>query len=292
MANTIGTSTLSEVWRIKYMKNTLETNLRKAMVAEAIFNKDTSGSYYIANPYGNQPTASVAAIAGTYAISTVTTTDDTLTVTEQVSYGEHIFKFEEFLSRVDLWMSRVDELSYAVAQRADQWILNEVLEASTSTYTTPAGGFTTAGNFITILANCLSKVAGFSQLYRGTFLVVENTDLVGIIPAMANNGFSMADLVLKNGFLDSYMGVDVYVVRTGTFVDATTTTASGTKTWTNNGLRMFGIKNVATFAMPGGINVDEKKVTLKTGRELSVWADIGGKLWTPFTDLIVEITIV
>ena len=95
MANTIGTSTLSEVWRIKYMKNTLETNLRKAMVSEAIFNIDRSGLYYLANPYGNQPTASVATMAGTYAVSTVTTTDDTLTVTDQVTYGEHIFQFEE-----------------------------------------------------------------------------------------------------------------------------------------------------------------------------------------------------
>ena len=63
MPATIGTSTLSETWRIKYMKSTLETNLRKAMVAKAIFNEDTSGAYYIANPYGNQPTASVAAMA-------------------------------------------------------------------------------------------------------------------------------------------------------------------------------------------------------------------------------------
>ena len=200
------------------MKSTLETNLRKAMVAEAIFNKDTSGSYYIANPYGNQPTPSVAAIAGTYAVSTAETTDDTLTITEQVTYGEHIFEFEQLLSRVDLWMSRVDELSYAVAQRADQWVLNEILANATGTYSTPAGGFTTAGNFITILAALLSKVAGYSQQYKGTFLVVENTDLAGIIPAMATNGFSMADTVLNNGFVSSYMGIDIYVLRTGTFI--------------------------------------------------------------------------
>jgi len=291
MANTIGTSTLSEVWRIKYMKNTLETNLRKAMVSEAIFNIDRSGLYYLANPYGNQPTASVATMAGTYAVSTVTTTDDTLTVTDQVTYGEHIFQFEDLLARIDLWMSRVDELSYAVAQRADAWALNEVLANATSTYTTPVGGFTTAGNLITILGNLLSKVAGYSDAYKGTFLVVENTDLAGIIPAMGLNGFSMADSVLKNGFMSSYMGIDFYVVRTGTFIDATTTTASGTKTWTNDARRLFGVKNVATVAMPGGVTVDEKKVTLKTGKELSVWMNIGAKVWTPKADLFVDITI-
>lgn len=291
MAATIGTSTLSEVWRLKYMKNTLETNLRKAMVAKDIFVEDTSGSYYLANPYGSQPTASVATMAGTYALTAYTTTDDTLTVTDQVTYGEHIYQFEELLARVDLWMSRVDELSYAVAQRADNWILNEVLSNSTGAYTTPVGGFTTAGNLITILGNLLSKVAGYSQLYKGTFLVIENTDLPGIIPAMATNGFSMSDTVLKNGFVTNYMGIDFYVVRTGTFTNETTTTVSGSKTWTNSGRRMFGVKNVATYAMPGGVTVDEKKVTLKTGRELSCWANIGAKLWTPFVSLVVNITI-
>lgn len=291
MANTIGTSTLSETWRIKYMKSTLETNLRKAMVAREIFNVDESGSFYIANPYGNQPTASVAAIAGTYAVSTVTTTDDTLTVTEQVTYAEHIFEFEQLCARVDLWMSRVDELSYAVAQRADAWVLNEILESSTGTYSTPAGGFTTAANVITILSNLLGKVAGYSETYKGLFLVIESTDLPGVIQAAGSNGFTMADMTLRNGWVTSYMGIDIYCVRTGTFIDATTTTASGTKTWTNAGLRMFGVKGVATYACPGGINVDEKKVTLKTGKELSVWMNIGAKLWTPKSDLIVEITL-
>ncbi|WP_460315432.1 hypothetical protein, partial [Staphylococcus aureus] len=83
------------------MKSTLETNLRAAMVSRAIFNVDESGSFYIANPYGSQPTATVAAIAGTYSVSTATTTDDTLTITDQVTYAEQIKQFEQLLSRVD-----------------------------------------------------------------------------------------------------------------------------------------------------------------------------------------------
>ena len=80
-------------------------------------------------------------------------------------------------------------------------------------------------------------------------------------------------------------------MRTGTFIDATTTTASGTKTWTNATNRLFGVKNVATIAMPGGVSVDEKKVTLKTGRELSVWMNVGAKVWTPKAALLVDITL-
>ncbi len=292
MANTIGTSTLSETWRIKYMKDTLEVALRKAMVSKAIFNVDESGSYYIANPYRNQPVASVAAIAGTYALTAFTTTDDTLTVTEQVTYGEHIYEFERSLARVDLWATSVDELSYAVAQRADAYVLNEVLANAGTTYSTPAGGFTTASNWPVILANLLSKVAGYSSAFSQFFLVLENTDLVGVLQSQMNSGFNFSDQALRNGLISNQANVDIYMVRTGTFVDATTTTASGTKTWTNNGKRMFGVKNVATYAMPGGVHEDEKSVTIKTGKELSVWMNIGAKLWATKTALIVAITIV
>ena len=51
MANTIGTSTLSEVWRINYMKSKLELALRTALVAEEICQVDRTDSYYLANPY-------------------------------------------------------------------------------------------------------------------------------------------------------------------------------------------------------------------------------------------------
>jgi hypothetical protein len=46
-------------------------------------------------------------------------------------------------------------------------------------YTTPTGGFTTAANINEIMANLISKVAGFSEAYNGLFLVIENTDIVG-----------------------------------------------------------------------------------------------------------------
>jgi hypothetical protein len=273
------------------MKDTLEVALRKSMVSRAIFNVDESGSYYIANPYRNQPTASVAAIGGTYAVSPFTTTGDTLTVTEQVTYGEHIYEFEESLTRVGLWASSVDELSYAVAVRADAYVLNEVLANAGESYDTPVGGFTTAANWTKILSNLISKVAGYSQAFSSFFLVVENTDLVGILDSQMNTGFNFADSALRNGLIGNQANVEIYMVRTGTFVDATTTTASGTKTWTNSGKRMFGVKNVATYACPGGVHVDEKKVTLKTGRELSVWMNIGAKLWATKTNLICAITI-
>lgn len=293
MANTIniaGTA-LSSVWREKYLKSTLEHYLRKALVAEAICVVDRSDSKYIQNPYVGQVTASVTSMAGTYAVTAFTTTDETLEVSDQVTYAEHLYEFETTMSRFDLWADRVDEIGAAIATAIDKWVLNTTLSEAGTSYTTPAGGFTTAANFVNIMGALLSKVAGYAENTKGTFLVVENTDLAGIIPAMGANGFSTADSALRNGFMNSYMGTDIYVVRTGTFATATANTTAGTKTWTNSGHRMFGVKGVAMYACPRGIHYDEKGVTLKTGRELSVWANVGSKLWTPKAALIVDIEI-
>jgi len=226
-------------------------------------------------------------MAGTYTVDTATTVDDTCTVSDQVESAVHLYEFEQTLSRADLYQSFVDDMTACVAVSIDKFVLNKVLDGATTTYSTPAGGFTTPGNINQIIADLCGKVAGYSDAYKGLFLVIENTDLSGFIQAGMSSGFSFADMTLNNGFAGRYGGVDVYVVRTGTFVTATV----GTLTATNSGHRLFGVKNVATYAAPRGIQYDEKKVTQKTGREIVVWANIGAKVWTPKAALLVDITI-
>jgi len=104
---------------------------------------------------------------------------------------------------------------YAVAFGIDKFVLNNLCEDATGSYSTPSGGFTTAANINTIMANLVSKVAGYQDAYKGLFLVIENTDIVGFAIAGATNGFSMADAVLRNGFMNEWMGVEIYVVRSG-----------------------------------------------------------------------------
>ena len=132
---------------------------------------------------------------------------------------------------------------------------------------------------------------GYAQSYNGLFLVIENTDVPGFIQAQAASGFSYADAALNNGFMTSYMGVDIYVVRTGLFEDLTASGAAGSKTWTNSGHRVFGVKNVATYAAPRNITYDEKGRTGYTGREISTVGYIGFMFWTPVYDLGVDITL-
>lgn len=266
--------------------------LRKALIAEKICEVDRSNSFYIHNPYSNQPTASVAAVDGSYSVTAWTTTEDTLTITDEVTYGEHIYDFERILTHFDMFATRTDEQAFAVATAIDKWVLNCMLDGATSTYSTPSGGFTTAANVAVIISNLISKVSGYADIYKGLFLVIENTDLPGVLQASASSGFSFADAALNNGYVTSFMGVDIHVVRTGTFVDATTTTVSGSKTWTNSGHRLFGVKNVSTYAQPGGLRFEEKGVTLKTGVEFVTYGYVGIKVWSQKAALLCDITLV
>lgn len=261
--------------------------LRNALVCAKICQVDSSDNYRIQNPYSNQPTATVQATAGTYSVTAWTQTDDTLTVTDEVVYSEQIFDFERVLNNYDLFADRMDNQNYAVAYQIDKYVLNNIGSGATGAYTTPVGGFTTAANLNVIMSNLISKVAGFATAYNGLFLVVENTDLTGIIQAQAQNGFSFADAALNNGFMAGYMGVDIYVVRSGTFVTATI----GSTSVTMASKRLFGVKNVSTYASPRGIQFIEKEVSGKTGKEIATVGLIGAKVWAQNAGLLVAITL-
>jgi len=282
MANTISTKS----YRDKYRQSTLEQALRNMLVAEKICQVDRSDLKTLQNPYGSQASATVQAIAGTYSVADFTLTDDTLTVNNEVIVAEHVYDFESSLSQFDLFASRFDEQTYAVALKIDRFVLNNLCEDGTGAYTTPAGGFT-AANVNTILSNLGGKLAGYADVYKGLFLVIENTDVPGFIEAQMTSGFSFADSALNNGFLTSQAGFDIYVVRTGTFASETL----GTTTYTNSGHRVAGVKGVATYAAPRGLKFEEKQVSGKTGMETVTFGYIGFKLWAPKTDLVIDITL-
>lgn len=283
MANTLSTKT----YRDKYRLANLDTLLRAALVAEKVCIVDRSGVKTIQNPYGNQPTVTVQAIAGTYSVSNYTTTDDTLTVSDEFIVAEQVFDFEQTLTVFDIFADRTDEQAYAVATAIDQYVINSLALGATSTYSTAVGGLAQASNVNTIMSNLISKVAGYADTYKGLFLIIETTEIPGIIQASATNGFSFADAALQNGWMTSYMGVDIYVVKAGTYVSATI----GTKTFANAGHRVFGVKNTATYAAPQGVMFDEKGVSGKTGKEVVTFGYIGAKVWATKAPLMVNITL-
>lgn len=287
MANTLSTKTL----RDKYRKSQVTQALVNAVVAEKVCIVDSSDLKTISSPYISAVTTTVQAVAGTYSVAAMTTNDDTLTVADEFIAATHIFHFEQATSNFDLFFTAHQALSNSLVQAVDKWVVNCLCEDGTGALNTPAGGFTTAANFIQILAGIQSKVAGYADALNGVYLIVENTDLVGILQSQAASGFNFADTALRNGLVASMLGVDIYVVRSGTFADETTSTVSGTKTWTNSGHRVAGIKNVATYARPRWMTFEEKGVTGKTGQEVAAVCYAGFKQWTPTAALTIDITI-
>jgi hypothetical protein len=271
MAATLSTKTLRE----RYRQSSLDKLLRKVLIAEKVCTVDRGDNYKIHNPYSSQPTVTVQALTGTYSPANFSTIDDTLTVTDEFIVSEHIFDFEDVISDFNLFANRIDEQNFAVAAKIDSFVLNNLCADAAGAYTTPVGGFTTAANVNLIFSNLTSKVMGFADAYRGQYIILENTDMPGIIQAGATNGFNLADQVLNNGQVGRWMGVDIFVARTGTFTSETV----GTKTWTNDGHRIFGVKGCATYAAPRGIQMREMEVSGKTGKELTTWGYIGFKLW-------------
>ncbi len=292
MANTFGTSTTSKALRDKYRANQIQLALKNQLVAEKVCLVDNSDLNTISSPYLSAMTATVQAKAGTYTTGdNLTTTDEQLTVSDEVIAVTHIYDFETVTSNFDLFFTAQQEMTNKIGMAIDKYVVNNLCEDGTGTYTTPAGGFTTSANVLTIISNIISKCAGYADAMEGLYVIVENTDLTGIIPAAASSGFTYADSVLNNGRVASILGVDIYVVRSGTFVDATTTTASGSKTWTNAGHRVGGVKRVSTYASPRGIHFEEKGVTQKTGMEVVGIGYIGFKQWTPTATLTIDITL-
>lgn len=287
MANTLSTKTL----RDKYRAAQIQQALRNAVVAERVCIVDRTELKTISSPYITAVSTVVQAVVGTYSPAAITTNDDTLTVADEFIAATHIFDFEQSTANFDLFYTANVAMTNSVVTAIDKWVVNNLCEDGTGSYTTPVGGFTTPANVAVILSNLISKVSGYADSMNGLYVIVENTDLTGIIQSQISNGYSYADAALNNGFVTNMMGVEIYVVRSGTFVDETTSTVSGSKTWTNLGHRVGGVKKVSTYAYPRGLHFEEKGVTGKTGMEVAAIGYVGFKQWTPTAALTIDITL-
>lgn len=282
-------NSVSFALRHKYFQSGLQQALRNALVSEAIFRVDRSDLKTIENPYiSTGGTVTHQAVTGTYSVSALATTEDSLSVADEIIVPTHVFDFESRTANFNLITDFLDDMIYQVTYQVDKFVLNKMLDIATGTYTTPGGGFTTPSNIPVICSNLLSKVAGYAGgLAANPFLVIESTDIVGFAQAQVASGFSYADAALRNGFMSNYMGIDIYVIRTGTFVTATL----GTLSAVNSGHRLFGLKNLGLFASPRGVQYEEKSVSGKTGKEVVAWAYVGAKIWAPHLPLFVDITL-
>lgn len=270
------------------MPNLLQEVLHNALVAVKVCDTDTSNVKYISNPYGSAASVTQQAIAGTYSVAAFTSTDDDLTVSEEFVWAEQIYDFEKVAQIADIKNSRMQEAMAQVATAIDKYVVNALCNVGTGAYTTPVGGFTTPANINKIFGDLQGKFAGYADTFKGLYIILESTDVTGLVQAGMANGFSFADAWLNNGLLGSYGGFDLYIVRAGTFVTATL----GTLVVTNAGHRVAGVKNITTYAMPGQqMQWMEKEVSGKTGVECALVAYAGFRGWFQKLVLTVNITI-
>lgn len=275
-------------YRKQWMPNLFQEYLFKAAIIKPLVDYRTDNVKYIENPYGSAGTVTQnSSIVGTYSVGTFSVTADTLTVTEEFVWSEHVYSFEKIASVADVKGARMRDAMGQLAYAVDKWALNELCDKGTGAYTTPAGGFS-ATNTLTIAANLASKCVGFATNYSQKYIVIEPTDLPGVLLAMFGNGFASSDRALNNGFLNHWADFDWYVAGASTFVTATL----GTTAYTNSGHRVAGVKGMATLLMPAGEMVwMEKEVTGKTGVELALASYGGMKVWAQKAALTVDITL-
>lgn len=285
----MSTNTLSDyTYRRKYAQSMLAKQLRTSTVAFDILKVDSSNSKLINSPFLVGSTPSMGALSGTYSVGSFTSTDDQLTVNKEIVNSTHIHDFEERLSEFNLMADVIENLTRDNKVLVDKWALNSLCGAAGSTYSTAAGGFTTGALTLKIFTDLVASVSGYEQAVDGKlFIVLENTEMGGVLNAGATNGFTVADKVLYTGRVKNFLGVDIYPVRAGTFVSATV----GGDVFTNAAKRVFGVKGMATIAMPRDVMYEEKGVSGKTGKEVVVYGYTGFKLWTPTAALVTRITV-
>jgi hypothetical protein len=274
-------------WNAKWFQTNLQETLKAALVCEKICRVDNSDEMYIWNPYGSAPTTVVQAIIGTYVPATYTSAVDTLTVAYEFIVSEHIYHFEQVMQHGDIRQSRTDEMMASVATAIDKYVLNVLCDLGMGALSTPAGGFTTPSNVNKVFGDLWTKWAGYSDSFRGLYIVLEAADITGVIQAGAASGWSYADAWLKNGLMTTHMGIDVYVVKDSTFVTDTIGSA-----FTNSGHRVAGVKGVTTYASPRGITYEEKSIGGSTGIEVVLVGYCGVGVWYQKKALTVDITIV
>jgi hypothetical protein len=271
MANTLSNRTFRDELR----STTMQEILHSATVTEAIADVDRSGRKVIQNPYPSTPSVVIQALAGTYTPATFTTTDDALTVSQEIILSEHVYDFEESLSSFDLFQNRVENMAWKAKDKLDTYVLSTVLGTSSIGTLAVTGGFASFG-VLKALGQLQGLVAGYSTSQSDVFLVIESTDVAAFIAAQVSNGFNMADMALKNGFMGNYLGVDVYVVRSG-------------QSPSNH--RLAGIKRKFTVALPVEWKQEEKGVSGLTGKEIVMYGYTGVKVWNNNLPLIIDVQI-
>lgn len=218
MANTIADGTTAQHWMPK-----VQRELRKRSVALGIADVYSGADRIIHNPYTSSPVGSDGTVSSaSYSVTDFTNADDTLTVNRRADVAEHIDQIEMLQQRYDLAMQRAERHSYVVRDKVDQYALNlpvsmsGVADIDDGTFGGTIGNpKVTSNSNIDEVANAIIEAVSLNDgaLDRGMFWIISPYEVTDITSFQQNNGFSISDASIRNGFLGNtpFAGLDLYV---------------------------------------------------------------------------------
>lgn len=215
--NTLADGTSKQFWIPE-----VQDNLHKRLVAKAISTVYSGPDRVIHNNYQSDAIGSDGT-ASTYTVTDYTLSDDTLTVNRQAHASEHIYSIEKLQTRFDLAMERASEMGQIVADKVDQYML--ALPVSTSGVSdidagVMAGGasngtaYEVTSSTVDDLTNTIREqlLINNARVDKGLDWVVSPRELTDVTAFMQNNGFSVADAAIRNGFVgELFNGMRVFV---------------------------------------------------------------------------------
>jgi hypothetical protein len=285
MANTVADGTTKQHWMANF-----QPTLESALVSFKICKTHTGPDRIIHNPYQSEPTGQDGAASVDYSgnIDDFTLTDDTLTVNRRAYQAEHVDNIEQLQVRYDLAKARAERHAYVVRKKIDAYVLQNAATTSGTLQVDDGEIGGTDGNPITLSSTNVDDMlrAVMETLYtndarmeNGVYIVLAPDHITKLTQFQQANGFSLADAALKNGYIDSYMGVDIYLSNQ-LYNDGTQDHA------------IAGVYDSISLALPDdGGDFEKKAVSGKFGRELVTSKIYNTKIWNNMLKEVVDIFV-
>ncbi len=211
MANTIAANAYTET-----RNGHLQAKIRTNTIASDICNIHTNKyQEYIRTPYRSDAVAS----SGTGRVCEVdvqdfTVTDDYVKLEDYISYSERVCPSNEAYTAVDLTKASMDEINKGMIEEIDKKVFTDAL-ATTGIVSVTATQITSAAEAKTACEQIVGALAGYGGKLSDRFIVMDNDMFIHFLDAGAAPATDFGDRVLETGDLYTYLGLYIYVVRSG-----------------------------------------------------------------------------
>lgn len=198
----------------------LQERLSAPMVWKEICDVKYTNSGILRNPYLTDSTVGTGTRGAGYTSTAVATTDETVSITDYVYCAEHIDDADLAQKTFSDFMEIADNMGVMLNEKIETEMLEEHGQWTEFDNTTIGGG---AGNITVSLSNIKKIITTMKQLIRtaggktlaernGMFIQWREADYSLVETLASEEGFSVADDVLKNGIKQGfkYMGVEHY----------------------------------------------------------------------------------